>query len=111
MDALPDLMSEIAHKIRRRLARQRFSFHNASSAVSRSRRPYVLVNQLIRIAVLSLAPLAPVMADDPDNCLLCHQYRGLSRFDEATGRAHLFFVDPEYSAGYRGPHARLACTD
>jgi len=79
--------------------------------VSRSRRPYVLVNQLIRIAVLSLAPLAPVMADDPDNCLLCHQYRGLSRFDEATGRAHLFFVDPEYSAGYRGPHARLACTD
>ncbi len=49
-------------------------------------------------------------ADDPDNCLLCHQYRGLSRFDEATGRAHLFFVDPQYSIAHRGPHARLACT-
>lgn len=51
-----------------------------------------------------------VRGDDPDNCLLCHQYRGLSRLDEATGRAHIFFVDPQYSISHRGPHARLACT-
>ncbi len=51
-----------------------------------------------------------VSGDDPDNCLLCHQYRGLSRLDEASGRAHLFFVDPQYSISHRGPHARLACT-
>lgn len=49
-------------------------------------------------------------ADDPDNCLLCHQYRGLGRLDTSTNRIHLYFVDPEYSAAHSGPHARLACT-
>ena len=51
-----------------------------------------------------------LLADDPDNCLLCHQYRGLSRYDDATDRVHVYFVDPQYSAAHRGPHARLACT-
>lgn len=59
----------------------------------------------------SLIRPADLRADDPDNCLLCHQYRGLARFDEPTGRAHIYFVDPQYSIGHRGPHARLACTD
>lgn len=49
-------------------------------------------------------------ADDPDNCLLCHQYRGLGRYDGETDRMHVYFVDPQYSAAHRGPHARLACT-
>lgn len=49
-------------------------------------------------------------ADDPDNCLLCHGYRGLSRFDETQDRVHVYFVDPTYTAAHRGPHARLACT-
>jgi cytochrome b subunit of formate dehydrogenase len=50
-------------------------------------------------------------AADPDNCLLCHQFRGLSRFDAASERVHLFTVDPHYMLEQRGPHARLACTD
>lgn len=50
-------------------------------------------------------------ADDPDNCLLCHQFRGLSRLDPETSRLHLFFADPDYSNHRRGPHARLGCTD
>ena len=65
----------------------------------------------IRIAIAACLVVATsARADDPDNCLLCHQYRGLSRLDEASGRAHLFFVDPQYSISHRGPHARLACT-
>lgn len=64
----------------------------------------------ILLLLTACLPVAPAIADDPDNCLLCHQYRGLSRFDEPTGRAHLFFVDPKYSVAHRGPHARLACT-
>ncbi|RIK63320.1 MAG: hypothetical protein DCC65_16150 [Planctomycetota bacterium] len=57
-----------------------------------------------------LLPAAAARADDPENCLICHQYRGLSRFDEASGRAHVFFVDPQYALAHRGPHGRLACT-
>jgi cytochrome b subunit of formate dehydrogenase len=50
-------------------------------------------------------------ADDPDNCLFCHQYRGLSRSEPGSGRVHLYFVQPEYVRARLGPHARLACTD
>jgi hypothetical protein len=63
------------------------------------------------IALIGLAWAVPAWADDPDNCLLCHQYRGLSRLDTDTSRLHLFFTDPDYSNHRRGPHARLACTD
>lgn len=49
-------------------------------------------------------------ADDPDNCLMCHQYRGLSRIEEPGNQVRVFYVDPTYSLAHRGPHARLACT-
>jgi cytochrome b subunit of formate dehydrogenase len=63
-------------------------------------------------ALLALALLAaPTWAQDPDNCLFCHQYRGLTRYDAAHDRLHLFFVQPEYVRQRLGPHARLACTD
>lgn len=48
---------------------------------------------------------------DPDNCLLCHQFRGLTRFDRTENLLHVYFVDPEYHRSLGGPHARLACTD
>ncbi|KAB2948647.1 MAG: hypothetical protein HS102_14265 [Planctomycetia bacterium] len=48
---------------------------------------------------------------DPDNCLLCHQFRGLSRFDRQRDELHVYFVDPSYMHDLAGPHARLACTD
>jgi cytochrome b subunit of formate dehydrogenase len=54
---------------------------------------------------------AAAQAGDPDNCLLCHRFRGLSRYDAAANRVQLFFVDSDYVHELRGPHARLACTD
>jgi cytochrome b subunit of formate dehydrogenase len=61
-------------------------------------------------ACLSLLSINNARADDPDNCLLCHQYRGLSRIEEPGGHLRVFYVDPSYSLAHRGPHARLACT-
>ncbi len=61
--------------------------------------------------LLALSWGSAAHADDPDNCLLCHQFRGLSRLDTETGRVHLYFTDPDYTAHRLGPHARLACTD
>jgi len=68
------------------------------------------------VAAVSLAAVVigfgatAVLAADPDNCLFCHQFRGLGRFDAAADRVHLFAVDPNYTRELRGPHARLACT-
>jgi cytochrome b subunit of formate dehydrogenase len=63
------------------------------------------------VAALALFLSSNVQASDPDNCLLCHQFRGLSRFDPDGNLGHVFFVDPAYVYQLRGPHARLACTD
>ncbi len=53
----------------------------------------------------------PASAADPENCLLCHRYRGLSRLDAEGGRVRLFYVDPGYYDHALGAHARLKCTD
>lgn len=64
------------------------------------------------LAALTIIVVAPrLVADDPDNCLLCHQFRGLGRVDDETHKIHAFYVDPEYTHQRLGPHARLACTD
>lgn len=47
---------------------------------------------------------------DPENCLSCHQFRGLSRVEPETGELRLFFCSATYYAERRGPHARLRCT-
>jgi len=65
----------------------------------------------IVIPALVLLLCAPAFADDPDNCLLCHRYRGLSRLEGQTSKLHIFFVDPEYTVSRRGAHSRLGCTD
>lgn len=77
-----------------------------------SRRPLNFLRNLF-ITIGAVVPLAvgAATAADPDNCLICHQYLGLSRFDRATGEVHLFYVDPDYTEHLRGPHAKLACTD
>lgn len=54
---------------------------------------------------------APTRADDPEGCLFCHQYSGLSRYDAAAHRVHLFGIDPTYVRQLRGPHSQLNCTD
>jgi len=50
------------------------------------------------------------VAQDADNCLLCHQYPGLGRYDARADRVHFFHVDADYVRHLRGAHARLACT-
>ncbi len=59
---------------------------------------------------LLLIPTA-ALAGDSGDCLFCHQYPGLSRFEADTGRVRLFFVDPAYTHSPVGPHSRLRCTD
>jgi cytochrome b subunit of formate dehydrogenase/nitrate reductase cytochrome c-type subunit len=54
---------------------------------------------------------AAARADDPDNCLFCHKYRGLTRYAAEADLVHLYFVSPDYVHDKLGPHARLACTD
>lgn len=64
------------------------------------------------LSVLTMLVVTTVVAaDDPDNCLLCHQFRGLGRVDSESQKVHLFYVDPDYTHRRLGPHARLACTD
>lgn len=47
---------------------------------------------------------------DPENCLSCHRFRGLSRLEPNTGEMRLFFCNVEYYTKRQGPHARLRCT-
>lgn len=62
--------------------------------------------------VLALAVLAcPAKGADPENCLSCHRYRGLSRIDDDGKNIRTFYVDPNYYDRKLGPHARLGCTD
>jgi formate dehydrogenase gamma subunit len=63
------------------------------------------------IITLHLSAALKVNAQDPDNCMMCHQFRGLTRYDSEADRVHLFYVDPGYIDHLEGPHARLACTD
>jgi cytochrome b subunit of formate dehydrogenase len=76
---------------------------------------HAIVSQLhLRTLVLAawlLCTSAAALAADPDNCLLCHQFRGLSRFDADADRVRIFFVDPDYHRHLEGPHARLRCVD
>lgn len=50
-------------------------------------------------------------AMDPENCLSCHRFRGLSRIDPETEEIRLFFCSASYYAEQQGPHARLQCSD
>lgn len=63
------------------------------------------------LAAVLLGLTAAAQAGDPDNCLFCHQYHGLARFDQQRDHVSLFYVAPEYVRSRRGPHARLSCTD
>ena len=47
---------------------------------------------------------------DPENCLSCHRFRGLSRLDKDSGELRLFFCSARYYANMEGPHSRLMCT-
>ncbi len=55
-------------------------------------------------------PALPARGADPEGCLICHQYRGLSRLDEKGKEIRLFFVDPKFHNEGAGPHGRIRCT-
>jgi cytochrome b subunit of formate dehydrogenase len=57
--------------------------------------------------LLALVSLQSASAADPENCLMCHRFRGLARVDK-QGTYRLFYVDE--TLFNRGPHARVACT-
>ncbi len=59
--------------------------------------------------LLGIVPRAT--GQDPENCLSCHRFRGLSRLDPETNELRLFFCSAEYYAHRQGAHARLRCTD
>lgn len=61
--------------------------------------------------IFALSTAGMCAAQDRDNCLYCHQFPGLSRYDREAQRARLFYIDPAYTMHGLGPHARLACTD
>lgn len=63
-------------------------------------------------AIIFVASEAPkARADDPDNCLFCHQYRGLSFYNHTNDTLHVFFVQPGYVQQRLGAHAVISCTD
>ena len=80
--------------------------------------PLMLAILMAPQAAWSQAPAAAPPADepgslqasDPDNCLLCHRFPGLSRLDADTGELRLFFVSERFHADGAGPHTSLACT-
>ncbi|MEW6249442.1 MAG: cytochrome b/b6 domain-containing protein [Planctomycetota bacterium] len=63
------------------------------------------------LVLLGLLAVPAARAQDPENCLLCHRFRGLSRLDPQTNELRLFFTEPSYYLHRAGPHARLRCTD
>ena len=66
---------------------------------------------VVVIAVAALAAMAGrTRAADPEGCLICHQYRGLSRLDKGGKEIRLFFVDPKFHNDAAGPHGRVRCT-
>lgn len=64
----------------------------------------------LTIAIVVAMPQAAFGAD-PENCLLCHRYRGLVRVEQESGLIKPFYVSPDYYDRMLGPHARLKCTD
>jgi hypothetical protein len=70
----------------------------------------MLANLVLATVVLVSAAVS-ARGDDPDNCLFCHQYRGLSYFNKTNDTSHVFFIQPEYVHQRMGPHAVISCTD
>lgn len=66
--------------------------------------------RIVWLAMAGAALMASALrAADPENCLSCHRFRGLSRIED--GRVRLFYVNPRYHDYGLGAHARLRCTD
>ena len=51
-----------------------------------------------------------VTGADPENCLSCHRFAGLSRYESETDSVRFFSCDNDYYAHAMGPHSRIKCT-
>lgn len=82
-----------------------------SSADVLNRRVFVRLPGVL-LATLLLLGAVPrdATAQDPENCLSCHRFRGLSRLEPDTHELRLFFCSAEYYTFRQGAHARLRCT-
>ena len=93
--------------------RCRIKDKNFQSAKSRSQTKWVfLVNGFIFIAIFLSSTIA--LATDQENCLMCHKYPGLGRYDkdEEGQRAvkKIFYVNEElYQPSYHGKLRCKAC--
>ena len=65
---------------------------------------------IVAALAILVAAMPSARGGDPDNCLFCHQYRGLSYFNVSNDTSHVFFVQPEYAHQQLGPHAVISCT-
>lgn len=70
-------------------------------------RGWVITGAAIALALLLLGAPPAARAADPEGCLTCHQYRGLSRLDKDGKKIEMFFIDPSHATG---PHSRIRCT-
>lgn len=68
---------------------------------------YAVLRVLALALLLGLTSPQMLYAADPENCLMCHRFRGLARVDE-KGAYRLFYVDETLFS--EGPHARVTCT-
>lgn len=75
-------------------------------AIRSNRLLHILTAWVFASVVGSSAP-----AGDPENCLMCHRYRGLARLSDDGKKIELYHVEPDYYDHMLGPHARLRCTD
>ena len=93
------------------LIRTRSPRRKSASASATARPAGRFAARAILLGVSAALLAAGAWADDPDNCLLCHRFRGLSRYDAEQDRVHLYYTDPHYQTARLGAHARIACTD
>ncbi|MFH1746185.1 MAG: cytochrome b/b6 domain-containing protein [Planctomycetota bacterium] len=96
-----------------RYSREQSQPPNKSRSAHNSRTSDHLDNPAVRwilIIVTIVLTALTARAQDPENCLSCHRFRGLSRLDPDTNELRLFFCDAEYYIYREGQHARVHCT-
>ena len=116
------LESCVLSSIARTLSRWRFTMHDVQRDVENTFLPKHIRSSpevgygiphtsrwFLLCLLLSSIPLV-AWAQDPENCLSCHRFRGLSRLDPETNELRLFFCSAEYYAYRQGQHARVPCT-
>lgn len=88
-----------------------FKDQGADHGAASDRRPRALLPWAVTCAMAIALLASGLRGADPEGCLTCHQYRGLSRIGDDGKSIALFYVNPNYWDKALGPHAHLRCTD